>query len=304
MISIVIPAYNEAGNIKTLTLKLKEHLESKEVFEIIFIDDGSTDSTLDEIKGIMKTENYVKFISFSRNFGHQKAIKAGLDYAKGDCAISMDADMQHPPELVNRLINKWREGYDVVFTIRKDSINTSFLKRATSKLFYKSINKLSDIYIPAGAADFRLLDRIVIDEFKKFKENWIFIRGLVSWLGFRQIGIEYTVQKRYMGRSKYSFSKMIGFAIQGITSFSILPLRIATGLGVLFSISSFIIALYALYTRIFTNETILGWASLLISVLFLGGIQLISLGLIGEYIGKMFIETKERPAYIIKEKSL
>ena len=304
MISIVIPAYNEAGNIKTLTLKLREHLESKEVFEIIFIDDGSTDSTLDEIKGIMKTENYVKFISFSRNFGHQKAIKAGLDYAKGACAISMDADMQHPPELINRLINKWREGYDVVFTIRKDSINTSFLKRATSELFYKSINKLSDIYIPAGAADFRLLDRIVIDEFKKFKENWIFIRGLVSWLGFRQIGIEYTVQKRYMGRSKYSFSKMIGFAIQGITSFSILPLRIATGLGVLFSISSFIIALYALYTRIFTNETILGWASLLISVLFLGGIQLISLGLIGEYIGKMFIETKERPAYIIKEKSL
>lgn len=304
MISIVIPSYNEAGNVQLITDKLKKELEGKGAFEIIFVDDGSTDQTLEEIKRVKKTENYVKFISFSRNFGHQKALKAGLDYAKGDCVISMDADLQHPPELVCQLIDKWREGYDVVYTLRNEHPNTSFTKRVTSRLFYRMINKFSDVDIPLGAADFRLLDRKVVDELVKFKENWLFIRGLVSWLGFRQAGIEYTVQQRYSGRSKYSISKMLSFAVQGITSFSILPLRIAIILGILFSFSSFIYVLYSLYIKIFTNFTIKGWTSLLISVLFLGGIQLICLGFVGEYLGKMFIETKERPAYIIKEKVL
>jgi dolichol-phosphate mannosyltransferase len=304
MISIVIPAYNEAGNISMISEKLKDQLKEEGDFEIIFVDDGSIDQTLNEIKHVMKKNNFVKFISLSRNFGHQKALKAGLDHAKGDCVISMDADMQHPPEMVCRLIDTWREGYDVVYTIRKDTPNIGLIKRMTSKFFYKAINKLSDVNIPLGAADFRLLDRKVVDELKNFKENWLFIRGIVSWLGFRQVGIEYTVQPRLIGSSKYSMLKMIAFAIQGITSFSILPLRISTILGVLCSMSSFVYGIYAVYGKIVLNVTIQGWTSLLISVLFLGGIQLIVLGFIGEYLGKMFIETKERPNYVIKEKAL
>jgi dolichol-phosphate mannosyltransferase len=258
MISIVIPSYNEAGNIKVITKKLKGVLKEKEEFEIIFVDDGSTDQTFEEIKNIMKTEKFVEVISFSRNFGHQKALKAGLDHARGDCVISMDADLQHPPEVLPKLIDKWREGYDVVYTIRKDTLDIGFIKRITSKCFYKIINILSDVDIPLGAADFRLLDRKVVNELKQFKEKWLFIRGLVSWLGFRQAGIEYTVQPR----------------------------------------------LYALYIKIFTNASILGWTSIMISVLFIGGIQLICIGMIGEYLGKMFIETKERPNYVIREKSI
>lgn len=304
MISIVIPAYNESGNIETITEKLKDELKGKEEFEIIFVDDGSTDQTLAEIKTIMKTEKFVEVISFSRNFGHQKALKAGLDHAKGDCVISMDADLQHPPEVLHKLIDKWREGYDVVYTIREDTQDIGFVKRITSRCFYKIINFISDVDIPFGAADFRLLDRKVVNELKQFKEKWLFIRGIVSWLGFKQVGIEYRVQPRHAGNSKYSILKMIAFAIQGITSFSILPLRISTILGVLFSFGSFLYALYALYIKFFTNEFIQGWTSILISVLFLGGIQLICIGMIGEYLGKMFIETKERPNYVITEKSI
>ena len=304
MISIVIPSYNEAGNIKLITKKIKGVLKEKEEFEIIFVDDGSTDQTFEEIKNIMKTEKFVEVISFSRNFGHQKALKAGLDHARGDCVICMDADLQHPPEVLPKLIDKWREGYDVVYTIRKDTMDIGFIKRVTSKCFYKMINILSDVDIPLGAADFRLLDRKVVNELKQFKEKWLFIRGLVSWLGFRQVGLEYTVQPRYKGKSKYSMSKMIAFAIQGVTSFSILPLRISTILGVLFSFISFMYALYALYIKIFTKASILGWTSIMISVLFIGGVQLICIGMIGEYLGKMFIETKERPNYVIREKSI
>lgn len=304
MISIIIPAYNESGNIKVIYSKLKEQLKGKEVFELIFIDDGSTDQTLQEIKQIGQQDNSVKFASLSRNFGHQKALKAGLDHAHGDCVISMDADMQHPPELIEKLLDKWKEGYDVVYTTRHDTKDTSFMKKVTSVLFYKILNKISDVDIPLGAADFRLLDRKVVDQLKKFQENWLFIRGLVSWLGFKQIGIEYTVQPRYTGRSKYSAARMVSFAIQGITSFSILPLRIAIFLGISFSLSSFVYGLYALYLKLFTDTAVQGWTSILISVLFLGGIQLISLGLIGEYVGKMFIESKRRPVYVIKESFL
>lgn len=304
MITVIIPAYNEAGNIEIIARRISEQLRNLDSYEILFVDDGSTDLTLDEIKQTMKIENAVKYISFSRNFGHQKALKAGLDHANGHCVISIDADMQHPPELIKELVEKWKEGYDVVYTVRRDTKDTGLIKKTTSKIFYKFLNKISDVDIPLGAADFRLLDKRVVDELRNFQENWLFVRGLVSWLGFKQIGIEYTVKPRYMGKSKYSLSKMVSFAIQGITSFTILPLRIAALFGILFSLSSFLYALYALYIRIFTNTAIQGWTSLLISVLFLGGIQLICLGVIGEYVGKMFIEAKRRPVYVIKESFL
>jgi len=304
MISIVIPAYNEAGNIGPIAQRVSKVLENSGPYEIIFIDDGSRDETLAEIiKTRSRIEN-IKYISFSRNFGHQKALKAGLDHARGDCVISMDADLQHPPELLTRLIKEWHNGYEVVYTIRVDSTNTAFIKRWSSRLFYKVINLLSNVNIPLGAADFRLLDRKVVDEVKKFKENWLFIRGIVAWIGFNQTSVEYLVNSRNRGLTKYSASRMLALAVNGITSFSILPLRISILLGLAFSVGSFFYAIYAIYTKVFNNAVIQGWTSILLSVLFLGGIQLISLGVIGEYLGKMFIETKNRPTYIIKDKDL
>ncbi len=304
MISIVIPAYNEAGNISLIAQRVIKILENLYPYEIIFIDDGSRDGTLSEIKAMNASNENIKFISFSRNFGHQKALKAGLDHARGDCVITMDADLQHPPELLTKLIKEWRNGYEVVYTIRVDSADTGFIKRLSSNLFYKIINLLSNVNIPLGAADFRLLDRKVVDEVKKFKENWLFIRGIIAWIGFSQTSVEYGVKRRKRGHTKYSPSRMFTLAINGITSFSILPLRISIILGLTFSLGSFFYAIYAVYTKVFNNAVIQGWTSILLSVLFLGGIQLISLGVIGEYLGKMFIETKNRPSYIIKEKDL
>ena len=304
MISVVIPAYNESGNIKIIAQKISEEVGKTDTYEIIFVDDGSSDSTLDEIKEAAKNDGSVKYISFSRNFGHQRALKAGLDHASGDCVISMDADMQHPPELITELISKWREGYDVVYTVRKDIEDVGFFKRTTSRIFYKFINSISDVDIPLGAADFRLMDKIVVDEFKRFKENSLFIRGLVSWLGFKQTGIEYEPQNRYSGSTKYTLSKMVSFAVHGITSFSIVPLRVSIIFGLFISLCSFLYTAYALFTKFYIQTAIPGWTSILISVLFLGGIQLIFLGLIGEYLGKMFIEAKNRPNYVIKDKSL
>ena len=304
MISVIIPAFNEEDNIKLIAQSVLKNLSNVGSVEIIFVDDGSTDSTLSKIQELAEQNSSIKYISFSRNFGHQKALMAGLEHARGDCAISLDADMQHPPELLQQMLAKWKEGYDVVYTIRLDSSESGVLKKFTSRLFYKSLNFLSDIDIPLGAADFRLLDRKVVNELNKFQEEWIFIRGIVKWLGFRQIGIEYEVQKRHGGKSKYSFRKMVSFAVQGITSFSLMPLRIAAVLGFILSTTAFLYILYALYAKFGLGVTIEGWTSILISVLFLGGVQLIFLGIIGEYIGKMFIQTKHRPYYIIQDKNI
>lgn len=304
MISVIVPAYNESGNIKTIAQKISEEVGKTDPYEIIFVDDGSSDSTLDEIKEAAKNDSSIKYISFSRNFGHQKALKAGLDHARGDCVISMDADMQHPPELIPELITKWREGYDVVYTIRKDIEGIGFFKRTTSRIFYKFINSISNVDIPLGAADFRLLDKKVVNELRTFKEDSPFIRGIVSWLGFKQTGIDYEPQNRHSGSTKYTLRKMVSFAIHGITSFSIVPLRASVIFGLFVSFCSFLYTVYALYAKFYAQTTIPGWTSILISVLFLGGIQLIFLGLIGEYLGKMFIETKNRPNYVIKDKSL
>jgi dolichol-phosphate mannosyltransferase len=304
LISIIIPAFNESENIEIIANRVSHELKAYEPFEIIFIDDGSTDATLEKIKALSALNNNIKYISFSRNFGHQKALMAGIEHASGDCVISMDADMQHPPEIIKNMLDKWKEGYDIVYSVRRDTTETGLLKKITSGCFYKLVNKICEIDIPLGSADFRLLDRKVVLELRKFKENWLFLRGIIAWLGFKQIGIEYVVQKRHAGKSKYSFRKMLSLSIQGITSFSIMPLRIAAFLGILFSIGSFIYIMYALYAKLILGIAIVGWTSVLISVLFLGGIQLIFLGILGEYLGKMFIETKNRPNYIINEKKV
>jgi dolichol-phosphate mannosyltransferase len=302
-ISIVVPIYNEAGNIKILIERINSVFVNNDQFEILFVNDGSTDDTLAVLRSFSQLNSNVKYISFSRNFGHQNALRAGLDHAVGDCVISMDGDLQHLPEVIPELIVQWKAGYDVVYTIRKENEVTGFYKQASSNFFYKLLNYMSDVKIEKGSADFRLLDKKVVLEIIKFKENPIFFRGLVNWVGFKQIGIDYFPDQRNWGETKYSLKKMIKFALLGITSFSIKPLHFSTFIGVLVAISSFLYGIYAIIIKFFTNQAIPGWTSILIVITFLGGLQLIMIGILGEYLGKLFIEAKNRPAYIINEYS-
>jgi dolichol-phosphate mannosyltransferase len=302
-VSVVIPAFNEEGNVERLTKELVEILQEYRDYEILFVDDGSRDNTLEILKGLHTKNSRIRYISLARNFGHQNALKAGIDHASGDCVITMDADLQHPPELVPQLIEKWLEGYEVVYTIRKNDPGLSFLKRKTSGMFYRLMNWLSDIHMPKGTADFRLLDRAVVEVLKDIKEYFLFFRGMAVWVGFRQYGIEYIPDKRFSGQTKYSFRRMLGFALTGITSFSLKPLRLSVLLGVILAVLAFGYGIYAILLKLFSDRAIPGWASVLVSVLFIGGIQLIVLGIIGEYIGKLFMESKRRPHYIVKEKS-
>jgi polyisoprenyl-phosphate glycosyltransferase len=300
-ISIIIPCFNESNNIQLLFNKISANI-TDHTLEVIFIDDGSTDDTLDQIKQLAIENSSVRYLSFSRNFGHQNALKAGIDYAKGECIIMMDADLQHPAELIPSMIKKWHEGYDIVYTIREDSRSDSYFKKTSSNLFYSIINSLSETKIERGAADFRLIDKKVAGLFKhNINEYFLFIRGLSSWVGFRQFALHYKTLERHSGKSKYSFIKMLSFAINGITSFSIKPLRLAIFLGILVSSLSFVYGGYALFASLVLNQAIPGWTSIIVTVLFIGGIQMFLIGIIGEYIGKIFLEVKKRPHYILKE---
>jgi len=304
LVSIIFPAYNEEGNIIALYESTTKNLPDNYDFEFIFVDDGSTDKTLELIKSLALVDKRVKYLSFSRNFGHQYALKAGLDYCNGNCSISMDSDLQHPPKIMNEMLQLWESGYDVVYTIREDNNNVTFIKKITSKLFYTLLNKLSNVELKKGAADFRLVDRKVINILKNdIQEYFLFLRGMIAWVGFNQIGLVYQSSSRYSGKTKYSISKMVRFAIDGITSLSNKPLRISMYLGFLLSIFSFFYAAYAIISSLFLNKTIEGWTSLILCILFIGGVQLIILGIMGEYLGKMFLEIKNRPKYIIKEKN-
>jgi polyisoprenyl-phosphate glycosyltransferase len=300
-ITIVIPLYNEAGNLEKLLEELDIHTNDlRYEFHYLFVDDGSKDESLTLIKKFSKTNSKIKYLEFSKNFGHQLALKAGLDYSYSDAVISMDADLQHPPNIIPQLIKEWENGFDVVFTIRKEDKKLSFFKRKTSKYFYKIINYLAQIKIEEGAADFRLMDQKVVVEFRKFNEKELFIRGLVSWLGFKQKGIVYEPQTRYSGTSKYTLKKMVNFAIQGITSFSIKPLYLTIYFGAIISFISILFYIFYLIYSFYNDTAISGWASLISTVVFFGGLNLTVLGIIGIYIGKMFMQTKNRPNYIIR----
>jgi glycosyltransferase involved in cell wall biosynthesis len=304
-ISIIIPTYSEEGNIFPLYTKLIFEMNQMNIdsFEIVYVNDGSKDNSLVKIKELVAQDSRVRYIHFSRNFGHQNALRAGLDFANGNAVISMDADLQHPPELIPTLINHWREGYKIVFTKRKDTNDMSFFKKLSSKLFYKLVNYLSETKLEEGTADFRLLDRSVVEALKKFKENNLFYRGIVPSLGFKQIGIDYVPNERFSGETKYTFSKMVRFALTGITSSSAKPLYFSIYLGAFLALCSFFYGLYAIYISIFTSNAITGWTSIIASILFIGGIQLIMLGIVGIYLGKLFSESKNRPSYIIEEKN-
>lgn len=304
LISIIIPVYNEQDNIPIVTNALRCLFEPLGYrYNIIFIDDGSSDNSLATLKQQAALYEEVRFISFSRNFGHQAALKAGLDLADGDAVISMDGDMQHPPELIPLLLEKWSEGYDVVYTVRKEDEKLPFAKRKTSNLFYKLLNGLSDIEIEKGTADFRLLNRNVVNVLRNLQEYDLFFRGLVKWSGFRQLAIEYMPAQRATGVSKYSFKKMMRLALQGFTSFSTKPLYAATYIGFIFSLLSLLYIPYALYSYFF-GSAISGWTSVIVTISFFGGLQLMILGIIGIYLGKLFMQSKQRPVYIVKESNL
>jgi polyisoprenyl-phosphate glycosyltransferase len=301
MITVITPCYNEEHNVEELFLRIKTVFQKINYsYEIIFIDDGSTDNTLNKLITLSQNENNVKVIELSRNFGHQSAICAGLDYARGDAVIMMDADLQHPPELIPTLIEKWEHGCEIVHTIRNDPPGTSIVKKITAKIFYKLINMLAKISIPENSADFRLLDKKVTNHIRLLKEKTKFLRGIVNWVGFKQCAISYDAASRYAGKSKYTLWKMMKFAFDGITSFTAFPLHIATIFGIIVSLFSFFYAAYAIYIRLFVKEALPGWTSVLVSVLFLGGVQLLCLGVIGEYLNRVYKETKERPTYIVR----
>jgi dolichol-phosphate mannosyltransferase len=303
LVSVVIPVYNEEGNIYLLKERLYKVLEeTKNDFELVFVNDGSRDKTLEILENMANKDDKIKIINFSRNFGHQIAVTAGLDNCNGDCAVIIDADLQDPPELIIEMLAKWNEGYEVVFAQREKRKGESIFKIATAAIFYRILKKLTNVDIPVDTGDFRLIDRKVVDSLKNMPEKNRFIRGMVSWVGFKQIGVKFIREERHSGETKYPLKKMLKFALTGITSFSFVPLQLATYLGFFVSGASFIVALWVFYLKFFTNNTIQGWASTTIIVLFLGGIQLITLGIIGEYIGRISEEIKNRPVYIVKDK--
>lgn len=304
-ISIIIPVYNEQDNIEVIVTALHEVISKLDyAWDIIFIDDGSNDKTLENILRQSSLYNNIFFISLARNFGHQNALKAGLNFSKSDCLITMDGDMQHPPSLIPELLKKWEEGYEIVYTIRNDNNNEiPTLKRKTSKLFYNLLNRLSGIKLEPGTADFRLLDKKIVDVLRGFSEDDLFWRGLIKWVGFKQTSIEYTPEARKLGKSKYTYRKMMAFGVKGITSFSTAPLTIAIYFGFISAFLSLFYIPYVFYS-IYFGHAISGWASLIVTVAFLGGLQLMILGIIGMYLGKLFIQSKRRPHYIIKESNV
>ncbi|WP_310594538.1 glycosyltransferase family 2 protein [Flavobacterium sp.] len=302
-ITIVIPSYNEESNIEKLLSSLNEVIVSLNYnFKILFVDDGSRDGTIVKLKNLARNQDNLFYIELSRNFGHQNALKAGIDYAKlnSDAVISMDGDLQHPPALIPELIARWEEGYDVVYTVRAETESLSYFKNKTSKWFYSLMNKLSEIKFEPGTADFRLIDKRVAEVFSDFTENELFIRGIINWVGFSQFAVDYMPQERYSGKSKYTLSKMIRFAIQGITSFSTRPLYFAVFLGLGLSVFSIIFfSIYVGYSLYF-GHPISGWASVITAIVFFGCLNLIVLGIIGIYIGKLFMQSKGRPNYLVK----
>jgi len=301
MISIVVPVFNEQDVLPHLYRWVCEAMKQVDMsWDLIFVDDGSTDRSTEILLELCRQDKRVKVLELSRNFGHQVAIVAGLDYARGEAVVTMDADLQHPPELIPELIKKWKEGYDVIYTSRRATQDAGPFKTLTSRMFYAMINRLSDVKIPTGAADFRLLDRKIVEAFRSFSERALFLRGLVSWMGYRQAAISYEAASRYAGESKYSFSEMLRFSADGITSFSSVPLYISALVGVVISTLSFAYAAYAAYARLFTDKTVEGWTSVMVVVLFIGGIQLITLGIQGAYLGRIYNEVKQRPRYLVR----
>lgn len=304
LISIIIPVFNEEASLSELYQRLCPIIEKlPHDFEIIFVDDGSKDKTFDICVGFRAHDDRFKIIRFSRNFGHQLAVSAGLFYAKGDAVIIMDADLQDPPELLSEMISNWQKGYKVVYAVRREREGESWFKLKTAAIFYWLIKKISQIDIPSNVGDFRLLDKEVVRTLNALPEQHRFLRGLVVWVGFKQIGIYFDRPKRFAGATHYPFKKMFKFAIDGITSFSVMPLRLVMYLGFVAVVFGFGVGAYSLIQHFFYPEQVVrGWTSLMMTIIFFGGVQLIVVGVLGEYIGRIYEEAKRRPLYVIESK--
>lgn len=303
LLSVIIPLYNEELVIEKMYSTLTSVLEDAELeYEIVMVNDGSVDETYPLAKQICRKDERVKLISFSRNFGHQIAITAGMDKSSGKAVVVIDADLQDPPEVIIDMIKKWQEGYSVVYGVRKKRKGESVFKLATASLFYRILRKMTPVDIPVDTGDFRLLDRKVVNQLKIMRERSRFVRGMVSWVGFKQAKVEYVREERFAGETKYPLKKMIKFAMDGILSFSQIPLKLSSALGFLCSGLSFFFVLYGLIVKYFFPERAMpGWASIFVAILFIGGVQLICIGILGEYLGRIYEEIKARPLYVIDE---
>lgn len=305
LLSVIVPVYFQERGLRELHRRLTEVLSKLDNmdYEIILVNDGSTDKSFEVMKEINFQDPKVKIINFSRNFSQQMAITAGFDYSSGDAVVVIDDDLQDPPEVIPRMIEKWREGYKVVYGTRTKRSGESFFKLITAKLFYKVIDRLSDVNLPRDAGDFRLMDRVVVDVLKNMKEESRYIRGLVAWVGFSQYALHYERDSRFVGETNYNFRSLMKFATNGLTSFSEKPLLISGYLGFFATILSFIFLIVITAIRLMNPQsTIQGWTSTIGIIIFFGGIQLLSLGIIGQYVGKIYRELKNRPLYIVDEK--
>lgn len=304
-LSIIIPIYNEEANIGLLYERLGRVV--KEItgsYEFVFVNDGSRDRSMQLIRALAEKDGAVRFINFSRNFGHQIAVTAGLDACKGQHIVIIDADLQDPPELIREMREKMKEGFEVVYARRRKRVGESFMKRFTAKVFYRTLAKLTSVDIPLDTGDFRIMDRKIVDVLKSMPEQQKFLRGQISWAGFRQTYIEYDRDQRNAGETGYTYRKMIRFALDGITGFSNVPLKFATLTGFFVSGITFLISLYALYSRFIAKDYVPGWTSLILAVLFIGGVQLISIGIIGEYVSRLSANVRNRPLYVVEDSNM
>ncbi len=300
--SIVVPVYNEKDCIQELYKRVSSVMNStNETWELVIIDDGSRDGSTDQIRSLSKSEKNVRAVIFARNFGHQIAVTAGLDYSQGQAVIIIDADLQDPPEVILDLIQKWREGYQVVYAVREDREGESWFKKATASFFYRMISRITDVNIPLDTGDFRLMDRRVVSVLGSMHEKHRFLRGMSAWVGFKSIGVKYKRAARFAGETKYPLKKMVLLALNAITGFSYFPLQLATYVGFIAAGISILIIPIVIIMRLVGSQAFFGQASTLLAVLFLGGVQLICLGILGEYIGRIYDEVKNRPLYIVSE---
>ncbi|MBE9195180.1 glycosyltransferase GtrB [Synechocystis sp. LEGE 06083] len=301
-LSIVIPMYNEEDNLEHLFARLLEVLTPLKItYEIICVNDGSKDKTLKQLIDCHQSNPQIKIVNLSRNFGKEIALSAGIDYAQGKAVIPIDADLQDPPELIHELVNKWREGYDIVYATRRSRQGETWVKQFTAKMFYKVIGRMTEIKIPPNTGDFRLMDRKVVNAIKQLPERTRFMKGLFAWVGYRQTFVLFDREPRFQGQTKWNYWKLWNFALDGIFSFSLLPLKIWTYLGLIISLLSLAYASFLILKTLIVGTDVPGYASLMVAILFLGGVQLISLGVIGEYLGRVYEEVKARPLYLVSD---